>query len=72
MSGYQELRFYSPTLGAPVTRVSMADAMGREYFATIPRRVSGKTYRANRERALNAIMDAIEECHPGEVIWPSM
>ena len=69
MSGYQEIRFYSPTIGAPVTRLSMADERGREYFSTIPRNVSGKTYRDNKERALNAIMDAMTGHEPGEVPW---
>lgn len=67
MSAYQEFRFYSPTIGAPVTRLSMADERGREYFATIPRNVTGKTYRRNKELALSAIMDAMTEQEPGEV-----
>lgn len=68
MSTYQEMRFYSPVVGAPVTRLSMADARGQEYFATIPRNVSGKTYREAREKALDAIMEAMDEREPGEVL----
>lgn len=67
---YREFRFWSPFLGCPAARLSMADSHGREYFAIVPRETAVK-YRDIKERALDAIEAAIEaELKPGEVKVP--
>lgn len=67
MSGYSAYRFWSPLLGADAVRFSMVGERNAEYFAIVPGG-EGRVYRENRDRALDAIEDAIARGdEPGEV-----
>lgn len=67
MSKVNEFRCYSPFYDRTITRVSMADANGSEFFVIVPLD-GGKAYRNARKRAIEAISAAIEtRQEPGEV-----
>lgn len=67
MSGYRAFRFYSPDLDAEAVRLSMADGLGREFFAIVPSSI-GRRWRECRDAALDAIEGAIDAGdQPGEV-----
>lgn len=64
---YQELTTYSPVIDGPITRLSMTNERGHEYFALIPRKAP-KLWRKHKETALDQIAEAIETAaEPGEV-----
>ena len=67
MSVYREMRFWSPVLGCDAARLSMVDERGGEFWRVVP--VSGgKAWREARDRALDAIEDAVARGdEPGEV-----
>lgn len=58
MSTYQEVRFWSPTLGCDAARVSMVDDRGGEHYCIVPR-VTGKEWRDLRASALEQVMEHI-------------
>lgn len=67
MSIYRAYHYWSPTLGVQAVRLSMVDAHGSEFYSVIADE-GGKSYRAARDTALDAIEDAIAEGQqPGEV-----
>lgn len=58
---------YSPTTDSDLTRVSVADDRGAEFFAFIEAGL-GKSYRERKEAAVAAIVQYIEDGgEPGEV-----
>lgn len=64
-----EFAYWSPTHGAEVTRFSLADDLGQEYFAFVPS-TEGSTARRLRDKAADALEQAIERgLEPGEVRW---
>ena len=64
-----EFSYWSTTHGAEVTRLSMADDLGQEYFSFIPS-IEGETARRLREKATSKLEQAIERgMSPGEVRW---
>jgi hypothetical protein len=68
MIGYATMRFWSPLLGSPAVRLSMVDDRGGEFYSIIAVDRSAKAYRAARDRALDAIEEAIYRGdEPGEV-----
>ncbi len=69
MSGYQCLTSWSIVQNCRIARVSMVDANGDEFFCII-RNEGGKAYREVRERALDAIEDAIAENLPAGEVQP--
>jgi hypothetical protein len=63
-----QFQSYSPLTDCEVIRLSMADERGQEYYAMLTE-TEGRAYREMRERAMAAILDAIDaEDAPGEVI----
>ena len=68
MSVYQALHMgFSAVYNTNVTRISLIDDRGDEYWTLIPT-CSGKRYRDTRDRVLDALQDAIERGdEPGEV-----
>lgn len=65
---YQELRFWSATLGGNACRLSLVDGRGAEFFAIVPRDVSARAWRERKQKALEAIEDAIAlGAEPGEI-----
>lgn len=68
MSDYVEHRFYSPLLDSEAVRISIADLYNSEYFCIVAAPSNGRFLREARERALNALMDAVDRGdEPGEV-----
>ena len=68
MSGFQEMRFWSPTLGCDAARLSMTDERGSEYFMIVPRE-AGARWREKRAEAVEVIERAIHDgVEPGEVV----
>lgn len=64
---YQEVRFWSPTLGCQAARVSMADGRGGEHYCIIPFE-QGRPWREARAEALERVMEHIRwGKEPGEV-----
>ena len=64
---YSEFRTYSPTKDGLVSRLSMADARGGEFWMEIEG--EGKAYREAKEQALSDLMEAIEMgLEPGRVV----
>lgn len=64
---YQEFRAYSPTYGCEVSRFSMFDKNGAEFFIMLPTS-AGKKWRETRTKAVEAIADAISRGdEPGEI-----
>ena len=64
---YVAYRYYDATLDREAERLSMPDPHGREFFATIEV-VDAPSYRRNKAKALEQILDAIlEGAEPGEV-----
>lgn len=71
MAPYFAHRYWSPTLGMPAVRLSMADDHGGEFWRIIPVDGSSAKYREDRDAALDAIEDAIARGDdPGEVLQP--
>lgn len=67
MSAYREIRYWCINRDCGVSRVSMADLHGREYFTIVSREIP-RAYREAKERALDAIETAIGRGdQPGEV-----
>ena len=63
--------YWSTTHGAEVTRLSMADDVGQEYFAFIPS-TEGAAARRLREKAASKLEEAIDHgLPPGEIRWRS-
>lgn len=64
---YSEIRLYSPMKDCVVSRLSMADTRGGEFWMEIEG--EGKSYRAAKEAALSDLMEAIEMgLEPGRVV----
>lgn len=64
---WQQLRFWSPTLGTDAVRLSVVDDRGGEFYRIIPA-VVGRKYREERDRVLDELEDAIASgAEPGEV-----
>ena len=65
---YIEYRFYSPGADCVSARISIAGEQTREYFAIIRADEPGSRYRKRRQKACEAIAEAIERGdEPGEV-----
>jgi hypothetical protein len=63
--------YWSTTHGAEVTRFSMADDLGQEFYAFVPS-TEGATARRLRDKAADALEQAIERgLEPGEIRWRS-
>jgi hypothetical protein len=63
--------YWSTTHGAEVTRLSLADDLGQEYYAFIAS-TEGSVSRRLREKAASKLEEAIERgLEPGEVRWRS-
>lgn len=63
-----EFTYYSPVDDAEMTRVSIADDRGVEFFANILAG-EGKSYRLRKEAAIDGIVSYIEGGgEPGEVV----
>ena len=56
---YHQRRFWSVMLGGKAVRLSVYDAHGGEHYAIVSDR-GGAQSRADKESALNAIADAVE------------
>lgn len=71
MSGFQEIRYYSPVLGCEAARLSMFDHNGSEFFIMLPVK-TGKAWREDKMKAVEKIADAMEQdgAVPGEVAFP--
>ena len=69
MSRYVIHRYYSIVHGCKVARVSVADAHGREYFATVPlSHLRSVRYRDRLDAVLDDVQAAIDDSRgPGEV-----
>lgn len=66
---YQTLRMWSVMHDCDTVRVSMWDDHGREYFVMIVDNEGYKQLRANRENAIDSILDAhAAGADPGEVV----
>lgn len=64
-----EFSYWSPSHGAEVTRFSLADSLGQEFYAFVPS-TEGATARRLREKAASKLEEAIEHgLEPGEVRW---
>jgi hypothetical protein len=60
-------RYWSPTHGAWVVRLALADENGAEYYMILPSE-RGRAWRQVRDEAVETIMQAIHEgLPPGEV-----
>ena len=67
MSVYSQTTAYSPVLDCKATRLSMVRPDGQELFMIVPR-TKGRSWRKDRDEALELIQQAIDEgCEPGEV-----
>jgi hypothetical protein len=67
MRVYSEFRCYSPTHDAMVSRVSMPDDRGDEFYVEVLG--EGKDYRKAKAQALDDLIEAIEMgLPPGKVI----
>jgi len=67
---YSEWKFWSVILGAKAVRLSVADALNREYFVIWPYAPADdrRPWRERRTEALEIIAEAIEMgLQPGEV-----
>jgi hypothetical protein len=57
---YRSFRFWSPVLGCHAERLSMFDTKGGEFFVVLPLSGTSKQNRMDKQKALDAIADAIE------------
>jgi hypothetical protein len=57
---YRSLRFWSPLHGCNAERLSMYDKHGGEFFVIVPMAGSSRQNRMDRNKALEAIADAID------------
>lgn len=57
---YRSFRFWSPAHDCQAERLSMWDSQGGEFFVILPLRGSTKQNKMERQKALEAIADAIE------------
>jgi hypothetical protein len=65
---YRSFRFWSPILGCHAERLSMFDTRGGEFFVVLPLRGTARQNRMDKQKALEAIADAIESGgQPGAV-----
>lgn len=63
---FSEFEAYSPIHDQTMTRVSVPDAQGREYWVLVP--TYGKGYRERRNNAISLCEEAIAiGCDPGQV-----
>ncbi len=63
------MRFYDPHIDAEAIRFSGISDRGGEFFIREPLAPAGKPRRLQREKALEAITQAIDQgCEPGQVI----
>lgn len=68
LTAYQQIRFYDPMLDCEAVRISGFSGRG-EYWMKLPLDPSGRRRREQKEKALEAIEEAIASgCEPGEVI----
>jgi hypothetical protein len=68
MPGVHTVSLYSPVAGGVVTRVSIFDAHGQEFFCVFPRDTP-KVWRKAREDAVEMITEAMRAgCEPGQVV----
>lgn len=66
MIHYHEYQYWCVYRDANVSRVSIVDSHGKEFFQIVTR--DGKGYKERREAAIDACLGAIEAgCDPGEV-----
>jgi hypothetical protein len=64
---YSEFRCYSPLHDCEISRVSMTNDRGQEFFIEVPG--DGKAYREAKRQALEDLAAAIETGHePGRVV----
>jgi hypothetical protein len=64
-----EFTAYSPTFDCELTRLSMTDELGQEFFTLLPR-AEGSKWRKLRAEALEVLSEAIESgLAPGEIRW---
>lgn len=64
---YSEFRAYSPLKDCLVSRISMADSHGREFWVEV--QGEGKAYREAKTQALDDLVEAIEMgLQPGKVV----
>lgn len=64
---FHEHRCYSPIHDAEMVRLSLFDKRGFEFFALIPSE-NGRKWRERRDKALDAIADAMQAGDvPGEI-----
>lgn len=64
---YSEFRVYSPLKDCLVSRISMADSKGSEFWMEVAG--EGKAYREAKARALEDLMEAIAlGLQPGKVV----
>jgi hypothetical protein len=64
---YSEFRTYSPMSDSVISRISMADARGQEFWVEVPG--EGREYRKAKAEALADIMEAIDTgLAPGKVV----
>jgi hypothetical protein len=64
---YSEFRCYSPLTDGPVSRISMADSHGMEFWMEVEG--EGKAYREAKAQALEDLMEAIAMgLEPGKVV----
>ena len=64
MTIYHEYRHYSPLTDSEMVRVSMVGRQNQEYFSIIAAEPSGKAYRERRDKALDALEEAIDRGDP--------
>lgn len=65
---YTVIRYYSIVTGGRAVRLSSWDDQHREYWAVVPQEYPGRGNREAKERALDAISDAITQGHdPGMI-----
>jgi len=64
-----EFSYWSSTHGADITRISMADDNGAEFYAIVPMS-EGRAMRLLHKKAREALMEAMElGLSPGEIRW---
>ena len=65
---FSEYTYYSLVHDCEVSRISVPDENGREFFAIVA--LEGKGYRERRSEAIQKCLEAMRAgCEPGEVRW---
>jgi hypothetical protein len=57
---YSEFRSYSPIYDSEISRISLGDGRGGEWFIVIPIPTASRDYRDSRERALDMLYRAYD------------